>query len=67
MNGAIEEAGQTARGVVSGLAGQPVLLGLVMIQLIVIVAVAWLSYQRQAHFDRQLRFVMERCFPKSGD
>jgi hypothetical protein len=67
MNGAVEEVGQTARSVVVGLASQPLILALVLLQVLTFAGVMWMSTQRQDHFDRQYRFMLERCLPgKAG-
>lgn len=64
MSGPVEQAGQVAGGVVDALRAQPVLLTMVVLQVALLVIVAWAgSQQRTAERERFLA-VLNQCGPK---
>lgn len=67
-----EEAGKTARGAIDALKSTPVILALVLLQAIVLGAVAWYSHERTksndrliALFQKQFEVIIQRCDGKS--
>jgi hypothetical protein len=66
--GPVEEAGQTARGVITALSAQPGLLALVVFQAITLGLIGWLAYQRGENmqeerelFAKERTTIIEQC------
>lgn len=55
----IEAIGKAASGVVESLKGQPVMIALVVLQIVVLVAVLYNSIHRQTSFDKQFTQLFE--------
>jgi len=64
--GPLEEAGKAAGGVIDALKVQPILLVMVLLQVILLIAVAWAGSQRLAAERERFTMLMNLCGPK-GD
>jgi hypothetical protein len=62
--GPIEQAGKVAGGVIDALKVQPLLLVMVLLQVILLVAVAWAGSQRLAAERERFTMLMNLCGPK---
>ena len=58
-NGVGHEAGETARGVVSALSGQPVMIFLLVFILAFLGIFAWVGKNQLAHYDRLYDSLLE--------
>lgn len=64
--GPVEEVGATARQAIGGLATNPVILGLVLMQLVLLIAVAYVGTKRLESQSRDFRLLIDRCLPGRG-
>lgn len=64
-NTLVGAAGQTASEVVQGLGQQPVLLGLIVLNIIFIATGGWFLHELRAGAGQRMDMLIERCLPKS--